>query len=125
MIGEFLTIRSHKNGKPVQLPIHPDVREGLSKMPAGEYFFGSGAVNPKSCVGDWQRTFRRLGSLAGVHIHAHRWRHPFATELLSKGVPVSEVAAILGNSPRIIEKHYSQWIQARQESINTAVKATW
>jgi integrase len=32
--------------------------------------------------------------LAGVHIHAHRWRHTFTTELLSKGVPVSEVAAI-------------------------------
>ena len=56
--------------------------------------------------------------------HAHRWRHTFATQLLSKGVPVSEVAAILGNSPRIIEKHYSQWIHARQDSVNAAVKAT-
>lgn len=28
-------------------------------------------------------------------------------------------------SPQIIEKHYSQWIHARLESINTAVKATW
>jgi hypothetical protein len=34
-------------------------------------------------------------------------------------------AAILGNSPRIIEKHYSHWIQARQDSINAAVEATW
>jgi integrase len=66
-----------------------------------------GAANPKSCVGDWQRTVRRLGIIAGVHIHAHRWRHYFATQLLSKGVPVSEVAAILGNSARTVEKHYS------------------
>jgi hypothetical protein len=45
--------------------------------------------------------------------------------LLSKGVPVSEVAAILGNSPRIVEKHYSQWIQARQDAIEKAIKAAW
>jgi hypothetical protein len=45
--------------------------------------------------------------------------------LLSKGVPVSEVAAILGNSTRIVEKHYAQWIQARQDALEKAVKATW
>ena len=122
---EFITLRTHKNGKPVQLPLHPDMKALLSKMPAGEYFFWSGEGNPKSCVGDWQRTLRRLSALSGVHIHAHRWRHTFATELLAKGVPVSEVAAILGNSPRIVEKHYSQWISSRQEAINVAVKATW
>jgi integrase len=121
----YITVRTHKNGKPVQLPVHPDMASHLAKMPRGEYFFWSGTSNPKSCVGDWQRTLRRLGGIAGVHIHAHRWRHTFATQLLSKGVPVSEVAAILGNSPRIIEKHYSQWIQARQDSLNAAVRETW
>ena len=121
---KYITVRTHKNGKPVQLPVHPEMLEALSKMKGYEYFFWSGEGNPKSCVGDWQRTFRRLGVVAGVHIHAHRWRHTFATQLLSKGVPVSEVAAILGNSPRIIEKHYSQWIQARQDSLNAAVRET-
>jgi hypothetical protein len=38
---------------------------------------------------------------------------------------VSEVAAILGNSPRIVDKHYRQWIQARQDSINAGVRATF
>ncbi len=121
----FITLRTHKNGKPVQLPLHPEMKASLEKMDGGEYFFWSGEGNPKSCVGDWQRTFRRLSSVSGVHIHAHRWRHTFATELLSRGVPVSEVAAILGNSPRIVEKHYSQWIQSRQAAINSAVMAVW
>jgi integrase/recombinase XerD len=117
----FITLRTQKNGKPVKLPLHPEI-----ELPeSGRYFFWSGEGNPKSCVGDWQRTLRRLSKISGVHIHAHRWRHTFATELLSKGVPVSEVAAILGNSPRIVEKHYSQWISARQDAINAAVKATW
>ena len=122
----YITLRTHKNGKPVRLPVHAEIDACLSKLPTHtEYIFWSGEGNPKSCVGDWQRTFRRLDKLAGVHIHAHRWRHTFATDLLSKGVPVSEVAAILGNSPRIVEKHYSQWIQSRQTAIDSAVKATW
>ena len=123
--SEYVTLRTHKNGKHVQLPLHPEMKELLSRMPPAEYFFWSGEGNPKSCVGDWQRTLRRLSALSGVHIHAHRWRHTFATDLLSKGVPLSEVAAILGNSPRIVEKHYSQWIQSRQDRINEAVRLTW
>jgi integrase len=63
----YITVRTHKNGKPVQLPVHPDMASHLAKMPRGEYFFWSGTSNPKSCVGDWQRTLRRLGGIAGVH----------------------------------------------------------
>jgi integrase/recombinase XerD len=126
MVSETsITVRTHQNGKPVQLPVHPEMSAALLNMKSGEYFFWSGSGNPKSCVGDWQRTFRRLGDIAGVHIHAHRWRQTFATQLLSKGVAISEVAAILGNSPHIIEKHYSQWISSRQDSLNAAVRATF
>jgi integrase len=121
----IIAIRTHKNGNPVQLPVHPEMKEALENVRSGEYFFWSGSGNPKSCVGDWQRTLRRLGAIAGIHIHAHRWRHTFAASLLSKGVPVSEVAAILGNSPRIVEKHYSQWIKQRQDSLNAAVQLAW
>ena len=125
MVSEtHVIVRTQKNGKPVKLPLHPEMKEALAGM-RGEYFFWSGSGNPKSCVGDWQRTLRRLGVIAGAHIHAHRWRHYFATQLLSKGVPVSEVAAILGNSPRIVEKHYSQWIESRAIALEAAVKGPW
>jgi integrase len=124
--GDRITIRTHKNKKPVKLIMHPSLKSGLESVKnQGEYFFWSGLGNPKSCVGDWQRTFRRLSEVAGVHIHAHRWRHTFATDLLSKGVPVSEVAAILGNSTRIVEKHYAQWIESRQTALEEAMKRTW
>ncbi len=121
-----IILRTHKNQKPVKLVLHPDAVKALEEIKnGGEYYFWSGLGKQKSCVGDWQRTLRRLGEIAGVHIHAHRWRHTFATDLLSKGVPVSEVAAILGNSARIVEKHYSQWIESRQAAMNEAVKRSW
>ena len=126
MDGNYLILRTQKNGKAVKLPLHADIIASLENIPpVGEYVFWSGEGNPKSAVGDWQRTLRRLGEVAGVHVHAHRWRHTLAADLLSKGTPVSQVADILGNSPRIVEKHYSQWISSRQESLNQAVKATW
>jgi len=65
--GKYITVQTHKNGKPVQLPVHPEMVKALSKMRGEEYLFWSGAGNPKSCVGDWQRTLRRLGAVAGVH----------------------------------------------------------
>jgi integrase len=122
---KYITVRLHKIGKPVQLPVHPEMSAALLKLKSGECFFWSGAGNPKSCMGDWQRTLRRLGEIAGVHVHAHHWRHTFATSLLSKGVPVSEVAAILGNSPRIVEKHYSKRIESRAKALEAAVRGTW
>jgi integrase len=63
--------------------------------------------------------------MCGFRVHAHRYRHTLVATLLSKGVPVGEVAAILGNSPRVVDKHYSQWIQSRQVALNVAVKGTW
>ena len=29
---KYITVRTHKNGKPVQLPVHPEIRESLTKM---------------------------------------------------------------------------------------------
>jgi integrase len=74
-----------------------------------EFLLLVGSGNAKSAVGDWQSDdAAALSQIAGVHIHAHWSRHTFATDLLSKGVPGSEVAAILGNSTRIVERHYAQ-----------------
>lgn len=124
--GEYIILRTQKNKKPVKLLMHAEVKAALAGIEnPGDYFFWSGLGNPKSCVGDWQRTLARLSTIAGFRIHAHRWRHTFAADLLSKGVSVTEVAAILGNSSRIVEKHYAQWIEARQKSLDVAVRAAW
>jgi len=43
-------------------------------------------------VGDWQRSFRKLTTLANIADgHPHRFRDTFAVELLLKGVPMEDV----------------------------------
>ncbi len=93
----------------------------------GQYIFWTGESNPKSCVGDWQRSLRRVFRLAGVPGgHAHRFRDTFAVELLLAGVPLERVSVLLGHqSVKVTEKHYTPWVRARQEQLEADVRRTW
>jgi len=57
--------------------------------------------------------------------HPHRFRHTLAADLLMKGASCEDVAAILGNSPAIVQKHYSQWIKGRQDRLDSILESTW
>jgi integrase len=94
---------------------------------SGDYYFWSGTSKPKSAVGDYQRALRSLFDLAKTpRVHAHLFRHTFATELLTAGNSLETVAALLGHSStKITERSYSHWIKGRQEKLEEAVKNSW
>ncbi len=123
----ILTLRTAKTGTSVRLPLHPDALAALDAIPTGNYYFWSGLGNTKSCVGDYQRAFKKLYELAKVENgHAHRWRDTFAVELLLKRVPIADVSVLLGHqSVKITEKHYSPWVLARQEQLEDTVRKTF
>lgn len=60
------------------------------------------------CVGDncdcrltvnaLERVIREAGNAVGVKAHPHKFRRTFATNLLSKGVPLEQVKTLLGHS---------------------------
>jgi len=56
---------------------------------------------------------------------SHRLRDTFAVGMLEKGVPMEEVARMLGNSLRVCERHYAKWNQSRQDRLDALVTATW
>ena len=121
-----LFLHTSKSGTPVVLPLPAIVLTALSAVPnIGRHFFWSGNGLPKSCVSDWQRSLRKLFKLAGIKGNAHMFRHTLATELLTKGVPLETVAAILGNSAKIVEKHYAHFVKAWQLELENAVKKVW
>jgi integrase/recombinase XerD len=125
--GSKLFLYQAKTGTPVCVPIPPCVVTALSETAQGRYFFWTGNGLPKSAVADWQRSLRRVFALADVvHGHAHRFRDTFAVELLLKGVPIDQVATLLGHtSVRVTEKHYSPWVKARQDQLEAAVRLAW
>jgi integrase/recombinase XerD len=122
-----LFLYTAKTGTAVYCPLPPFVVKALDAIPASTYFFWTGLSKPKSAVGDWQRSLKRLLILAGVPDgHAHRFRDTFSVELLLAGVPIERVAILLGHqSVRITEKHYAPWVRARQEQLEADVRRTW
>jgi len=123
-----LTLRTAKTGTDVRLPLHPDVLTALAALPEenGHYFW-SGEGTRKSCVGDYQRAFKKLYKLAGVkNGHAHRWRDTFSVELLLAGVPIDRVSILLGHaSVKVTEKHYLPFVKSRQEQLESDVRGSW
>ena len=68
----------------------------------------------------------RLTERTGFRVHAHAFRHTFATDLLSRGIPIEDVSALLGHrSVRITEAYYSHWVKARRERLEERVKELW
>ncbi len=128
-----------KTGNPVYVPLPDGIAEALRNIPPGpkpnpRYFFWSGNGSPKSLVGNWQRSFRRLFDLANItredgtrkRCHPHMLRDTFAVEMLLAGVPLEQVSLLLGHkSVKITEKHYAPWVKARQEQLATNVRKAW
>lgn len=122
--GDVLTLRTAKTGTDVRVPLPHSVIEALAAIKTDHYYFWSGRGTKKSGVGNYQRAFKRLYEIAEVENgHAHRWRDTFAVELLIAGATIEQVAALLGHqSTEVTERHYSPWVKARQEQLETAVR---
>jgi integrase/recombinase XerD len=62
-----LKLRTAKTGTDVRVPLPPRAVDALDALPTtGGYYFWSGHGTKKSCVGDYQRSFKKLYKLAGV-----------------------------------------------------------
>jgi hypothetical protein len=58
--------------------------------------------------------------------HPHRLRDTFAVSLLLKGVSLEIVTTLLGHSSiKVTGRHYSPWVNARQDQLETEVRRIW
>ena len=114
--GDKLFLFTAKTGTPVYCPLPPVVINALNAIPESAYFFWTGLSKPKSAVGDWQRSLKRLFKLGGVpDAHAQRFRDTFSAELLLAGVPIERVSISLGHqSVRITEKQCTSHMASRE-----------
>jgi len=131
--GEIL-IRTSKNGKPVKLPVHPDLQAALDILPLPReadntgcpYFFWSGHGAKRAFVRDATRTMKTVYDASGVSgACSHRFRHTLATEILELGGTIEEAADVLGDSEAIVRKHYAKWSAGRQARISELLKSLW
>jgi site-specific recombinase XerD len=51
-----------------------------------------------------------------------RFRHSFARILLQRGVPVEDVADLLGDEEKTVREHYARWVPERQARLTRSLK---
>jgi integrase/recombinase XerD len=52
----------------------------------------------------------------------HRFRHTFVRILLEKGVPIADVAELIGDTEQTVRKSYSKWVKGRQRRLTEILK---
>ena len=120
-----------KTGVHVSVPIPDDVAHEVLTVLNGNpkyIFWATGLGKETSAVTNWQhdlRTVFRLTFGQKTDFTPHCLRHTFAKNMLVSGAPMEEVARALGNSLKVCEKHYGQWVPARQKRLDTFVVASW
>jgi integrase/recombinase XerD len=123
-----LFLRTAKTKTDVFCPVPPAVIKALDRIEAlGPFFFWNGRSKVESVVSDYQRALRLLFKLAETpRVHAHLFRHTFATGLLADGNSLETVATLLGHSnTSVTKKNYDHWVQGRQDKLEAAVKNPW
>ena len=128
-----LEVRRAKNGKPIYVPVMLDLQAALDAVPLPvraedptcPYFFYSGRGGDiEYAQRSAERTMQAVFKRSGVrNAKTHRFRHTLATRMLEKGASYEDVAVVLGNSARIVEKHYAKWSKGRQERIDRYFRA--
>lgn len=120
-----LFLYTHKTNVPVRVPLPKDVLDALAKC-EGEFYFSTGRGTVKTWTTEWEERLKKIFVLAGLpDAHSHMLRDTFSVRLLRKGVPIETVAALLGNTVKVVEKHYNPWVQARQINLEESVRRTW
>jgi integrase len=118
--GNEVFLRAKKNGGDVFAFIPDWLRDRLIKRAraSGTRLFVAGRSDRLETITDmWRRKIGKVFELAGVFEERptpHRFRHTFARILLQRGVPVADVADLLGDDEETVREHYARWVPERQ-----------
>jgi integrase len=118
--GNEVFLRAKKNGGDVFAYIPDWLRDRLvarSKTYGRKPFMVGTSERLDTVTDTWRRKLNKVFALAGNFEETptpHRFRHTFARILLERGVPVSDVADLLGDDEETVREHYSRWVPERQ-----------
>jgi integrase len=118
--GNDVFLRMHKTKKELYTWI-PDwlvKRLRVREQTYGTMIFRTGrSVVARTMAELWRTKLARVFQAAGKfdeQPHPHRFRHTFTRILLEKGVPIADVAELIGDTEEMVRKHYAKWVPERQ-----------
>lgn len=127
--GNDVFLRMHKTRQPLTTWI-PDWlvhRLKARQDKHGALVFRCGvSFTMKQLTDIWRnRRLAKIFELAGPFEEKptpHRFRHTFVRILLEKGVPVADVAELIGDTEDVLRRHYSRWIKTRQDRLSKILR---
>ncbi|SRR6266498_2802301 len=116
----WLRIDRQKTGKSVRQRLDADLCRELLSVANGnpKYIFWNGISAATSAVGLWQTDLRELMGDAGLWIKgnlSHRFRDTAVDFWLGEGCSLTDIAAMLGDTVAIVERHYANLASKRME----------
>ena len=126
--GNELLLRAKKNGGDVFTWIPDWLRDRLRDLQlqrGSKPFIPGVSIRLETVTDLWRRRINRVFALAGRFDERptpHRFRHTFARILLQRGVPVSDVADLLGDDENTVRKHYARWVPERQARLTSILR---
>jgi site-specific recombinase XerD len=116
----WLRIKRQKTGKAVNQPLDAALHRELLAVTNGNprYVFWNGTSLPHSATGVWQADLQKLMEDSGLWIKgnlSHRFRDTACAFWLGAGCSMTEIAALLGDTVAIVEKHYAALASKRME----------
>lgn len=121
-------VRAKKNGGDVFAYV-PDWLQGRLRARVARFgdrpFIVARSDRLETITNIWRRRLTKAFEAAGSFDETptpHRFRHTFARILLQKGVPVADVADLLGDDEKTVREHYARWVPERQERLTRILK---
>ena len=115
---KWLRIRRQKTNRPVEQKLDAGLYQELLAVANSnpKYIFWNGTSLPTSAAGLWQTYMRQVMKDANLWIKGnlfHRFRDTAVDYWLGEGASVVEVAAMLGDTVPIVERHYRKLLSGR------------
>jgi integrase/recombinase XerD len=122
-----LTKVTGKTHTDLNILLPPFVIDALRAIPAtGRRFFMPDAGDVLKGGAQYRRLISKIDIGDGKRAYPHQLRDTAAVSWLLAGVPIDQVARLLGHkSIRTTEQHYSPWIQERQRQSGANAMAAW
>jgi integrase len=126
--GNEVFLRAKKNGGDVFAYIPDWLRDRLNtraKRCGPRPFIMSQSHRLETVTDTWRRKINSAFGLAGDFEEPptpHRFRHTFARILLERGVPVADVAELLGDDEKTVREHYNRFVPTRQARLTKILK---
>jgi site-specific recombinase XerD len=143
--GDHLRLRRTKTGGWVNVLLPSVIAERLRNLkphPCGYWFWNKKTDSThETATGNIRRMLRPILSTIPLKdetgspivdrdgkqrfAYPYQFRHTFVKDQLQAGASLERIAELLGNTYKIVEKHYSAWVNSRQVILDEVVPKGW